>query len=474
MTEFDHIKKAQNGDQQAFAHLVQKYQTMVFASARHHLNRQEDAQDVAQDVFVNAYENLSSLQDPAKFSSWLRGITANLCKRQWRNRKRIFISYDADTDIEIITDDPTPEEQQEMNDTQNSVNALLNTLSETNRLVLTLHHIDDLPDEEIAHMLGLSPKAVRVRRHRAIKQLQAETITMIKENLTNNLLDNEFTEKVMKRVSLGGIGIGDKHGTLTFNTEDFQYFSITMSKQDAEPISANPKPSLMYSKAPEDRGYQFAIADTPEELEMYDQKPAHDIFDFTKELISLAKVKIHQVILDCEKDKIQATVQVTQNKQSKSIPLNTKDAILLAGRTETPLYATTRVLEEMSFGENDIPPIKKEKVAAKKPNKSKFTWNHYIDQAVKHQADHIYIRPCGETAEILYKTGKILKLTEEAPIEAYHKESDFRNRHMMPPKNTLYIRYGASTYAFTCTTKNEKPDADPTLIYHLRPHPQTT
>lgn len=468
MIETETIKNAQNGDKHAFEQIVQQYQKMVFACAYHHLNRLEDAQDVAQDVFVNAWENLSSLQDLNKLSGWLRGITANLCKRQWRNRKRIFISYDSDTDLQLITDDPTPEEMQETKDTHQSVNALLKTLSETNRLVLTLHHLDNLSDEEIGHMLDLSTKAVRVRRHRAIKQLQSETINMIKENLTANPLDNEFTEKVMKRVGLFSIGLGDQNGQLWFETQDKQHFVISTTHKNAEAVVANPKPNIKNHQK------SAAIVTAPEDLEFLDQLPdmaisENSIYDFTDQLINAFDLKLQHILLDSDNNHLQASTLITQGKKSTTLPLNVCDAVMLAGRTKTPLYATKHVLDKMTFGDAGVSAAPKEKIiqAQQKP---KVDWEHLLNQALSHNAHHVQIAPTKNTAEVVYQPTDASQHTETISIDIYKEQLNFLNRHLDPETNALYIRCKPGTFELIFDISEPEQGKKPTISMTIQPY----
>ena len=87
------VKRVLASDTGAFDMLVKRYQDAVYGMAVHMVKNFADAQDIAQDVFLTAYQNLHSLKRYASFASWLRGITVNFCK-MWMRQKRELVSLD--------------------------------------------------------------------------------------------------------------------------------------------------------------------------------------------------------------------------------------------------------------------------------------------------------------------------------------------------------------------------------------------
>jgi len=81
------ISRILEGDSGAYDILVRKYQGAVFGLAYHLVGNREDAEDLAQEAFLQAYLHLNQLKERDKFASWLRQITANLC-RMWLRQKR--------------------------------------------------------------------------------------------------------------------------------------------------------------------------------------------------------------------------------------------------------------------------------------------------------------------------------------------------------------------------------------------------
>src|SRR5499427_6509848 len=90
------VRRAQKGDKQSFEILVERHQHRVFAVARGILKRQEDVEDIAQQVFVKAYFSLKRFDQRAAFSTWLYKITVNECWDLLRKRKARPLVYEAD------------------------------------------------------------------------------------------------------------------------------------------------------------------------------------------------------------------------------------------------------------------------------------------------------------------------------------------------------------------------------------------
>jgi len=84
----DLVRRCLNGEEEAYGFLVDKYKGAVHALARKKLSNHHDAEEVAQEAFIKAYQNLSKLRDPSCFAGWLYVITANECRLRLKNRAR--------------------------------------------------------------------------------------------------------------------------------------------------------------------------------------------------------------------------------------------------------------------------------------------------------------------------------------------------------------------------------------------------
>jgi RNA polymerase sigma-70 factor (ECF subfamily) len=191
------VKRAVNGDKDAFCALVVKYQHAVYGLAFHYLKNFADAEDVAQEVFLEAYRRLGTLRHPEKFAFWLNGITVNLCK-MWLRRQRGTVSID---EIGHTTGDfrsPAPDEAYEQHELSERVMEAIAQLPEPNRIVLTLQYIDGLSYQEISDFLGVPIGTVRSRLHRAKQTLKKELVDMVAQDFREHELEPEFTQRLVR------------------------------------------------------------------------------------------------------------------------------------------------------------------------------------------------------------------------------------------------------------------------------------
>src|SRR5947209_3609893 len=172
------VRRAQKGDKVAFETLVQRHQHRVFAVARGILKRQEDVEDIAQQVFVKAYFSLKRFDQRAAFSTWLYKITVNECWDLLRKKKVRPLVYESDLSEEqarqVITagdkQNPGPDVSEKM-EARERVEQLLEGLDERDRLMLILKEVDGFSIEEIAEVLNLNGNTVKVRLFRARRRV---------------------------------------------------------------------------------------------------------------------------------------------------------------------------------------------------------------------------------------------------------------------------------------------------------------
>jgi RNA polymerase sigma factor (sigma-70 family) len=168
------VQKIQTGDRLAFNQLVLKYRNRIMGLATRMLGDRDEAEDLAQDVFVKAYFGLRSFQRDSLFSTWLFRITANSClnhKRKLRRRDQIVDDTD---DPELILPDQSsnPHTLLENKEVKTFLEKAIQSLPREQRLVLILRDIEGLSYEEIASSLVLELGTVRSRLHRARLQIQ--------------------------------------------------------------------------------------------------------------------------------------------------------------------------------------------------------------------------------------------------------------------------------------------------------------
>jgi RNA polymerase sigma-70 factor (ECF subfamily) len=172
------VRRAQAQDKEAFEELVRRHQHRVFAVAGGILRRREDAEDIAQQVFVKAYFSLKRFDQRAAFSTWLYKITVNECWDLLRKRKVRPLVYESDLSEEQArqfgaTDERTSEgpDISEKLVAQERVRNLMAGLDERDRTMLILKEVEGFAVEEIAEILGLNANTVKVRLFRARRRI---------------------------------------------------------------------------------------------------------------------------------------------------------------------------------------------------------------------------------------------------------------------------------------------------------------
>ncbi len=180
--EVEWIKLAQNGEQEAFGRLVERYQRRVFSLVFHIVRRQDEVEDLAQEILLKAFRAIRSYNFRASFGAWISRIAVNHCYDYLRRQRSSRVTYywqlseDARRVLEAIPQqrergEPSAEEQMAQKDL---VEKLLERAPAEDRIVLSLKEIEDLPVEEIGRILNWSTSKVKVRLHRARKRMLAD------------------------------------------------------------------------------------------------------------------------------------------------------------------------------------------------------------------------------------------------------------------------------------------------------------
>ncbi len=178
--ESELVARARQGDGQAFSELTSRYARNIFRLASHITQNQEDAEDVLQETFLNAYEHLNDFQGNSKFYTWLVRIAVNQALMKLRKRKSDrTVSLDQGFDTgeetvarEIAAWDENPEQRYSREEVRGILDQAIEGLPEIFRTVFVLRDIEELSTEETAGALGLSIPAVKSRLLRARLQLR--------------------------------------------------------------------------------------------------------------------------------------------------------------------------------------------------------------------------------------------------------------------------------------------------------------
>ena len=174
------VQAAKQGDVGAFEQLVKRYDRNIFRIAQHITQNREDAEDVVQDAFLKAYENLDQFQGNSKFYTWLVRIAVNESLMKLRRRKTSkTVSMDEDVETEegsmpreFADWSPNPEQQYGQSELSDILRKTIQGLPTSFRTVFVLRDVEGLSTEETAEMLNLSIPAVKSRLLRARLQLR--------------------------------------------------------------------------------------------------------------------------------------------------------------------------------------------------------------------------------------------------------------------------------------------------------------
>jgi len=174
------VERAQAGDVDAFRVLFERYHRRIYGLVLGIVKSTADAEDVTQDAFVRAYRALGSLQQGHAFVPWLYRIATNLARNHLRDRRAGLwesldegVTWDDETLEKQYADPaPSPADVVETREVSAVVRNAIEQLPPIHREVILLHHLHEMPVEEIAQMLGCASGTVKSRLARAREALK--------------------------------------------------------------------------------------------------------------------------------------------------------------------------------------------------------------------------------------------------------------------------------------------------------------
>jgi RNA polymerase sigma-70 factor (ECF subfamily) len=177
------VGRLRSGDTQAYEELVRRHTPRLLRVARRFLQSEEDARDAVQDAFIAAYRSIGDFASTAMLSTWLHRIVVNASLMKLRTRRR-KPEEDIEKYLPRFLEDghqvepsvawcESAETMLQRAETCDLVRAAIERLPESYRVVLMLRDIEELSNEDVAEMLGLTPNAVKIRLHRGRQALRA-------------------------------------------------------------------------------------------------------------------------------------------------------------------------------------------------------------------------------------------------------------------------------------------------------------
>jgi RNA polymerase sigma-70 factor, ECF subfamily len=165
------IFSAQKGDEEAFAFLVEKFQTPVFNLCYRMLGDPAEAEDAAQESFWRAFQGLKHYDPKRSFPTWLLSVSAHYCIDQIRKRHMVVLPMDILPEEAAPDPAPSPEISYSRQEEDQALHSLLNQLNSQDRAAIILRYWYEFSEVEIADALSLSVSAVKSRLHRARLEL---------------------------------------------------------------------------------------------------------------------------------------------------------------------------------------------------------------------------------------------------------------------------------------------------------------
>jgi len=173
LVDFDLIKRAQKGDGAAFNEVVLAYRKRILGTIARLISRPDDVEDVGQEVFLRLYFSLDQLRSPEVFEPWLYRLTVNAAYDYLRKQRRRRESRMADLSeqqvmiADAVAGGKLDQEDRRRQQVRETVEALLGSVSEEDRILLTLKEVEGLSLKELEAIYHVNENALKVRLFRA-------------------------------------------------------------------------------------------------------------------------------------------------------------------------------------------------------------------------------------------------------------------------------------------------------------------
>ncbi len=179
------VAASKNGDQEAFAQLVQRYQRLVFNLVYRMLQQYEEATEITQEAFLAAWQGLPSFRGDARFPTWLYRIAYNCSLKQLELRKRdraLQVALEAQETLENADDEQRENAALDAHDRQILIQEHLSHLPAKYRIVLILRHLQDMSYEEMAEILTMPIGTIKTHLFRARNLLKERLQSLHRES----------------------------------------------------------------------------------------------------------------------------------------------------------------------------------------------------------------------------------------------------------------------------------------------------
>lgn len=165
------IKEILNGKTEQYEYFLERYGQQVFVLVDRIVSCQEDAEELTQDVFLKAFQQLSSFKAESSFSTWIYRIATNLAISAVRKKRNDVLRLEdsvfanlSDTQVDEALEDESEEQMERLQQAMNQLEA-------DERALITLYYLEEKPLAEVAFILGMTEGNAKVKLHRIRKKL---------------------------------------------------------------------------------------------------------------------------------------------------------------------------------------------------------------------------------------------------------------------------------------------------------------
>lgn len=181
------LNRIQTGDKSAYAALINRHKDYAFTVAYRILNNREDAEEVAQDAFMQVFGALSSFNAESKFTTWFYRIVFNAALMQKRKNKVESVDIENSSEAFLVSHSSDSAEDLRKNERKMAIQKALQNLSADDTVMITLFYLKELSLEEIAEITKISAETAKVKVHRARKRLAEEMKKLWKDEVKSLL-----------------------------------------------------------------------------------------------------------------------------------------------------------------------------------------------------------------------------------------------------------------------------------------------
>jgi RNA polymerase sigma factor (sigma-70 family) len=309
------------GEREAFGALIGRHERRVRAVAGRLVG--DEADDVAQEAFLQAYLGLERLREPERFASWVTAIAVNLARMRLRRQREVPLEAWLEGGRRMP---PGIEPADRLDDVEflELVRSAVDLLPERERDAVLMYYVDGLSSREIAALLGELDGTVRVRLHRARRRLETRLAPHLDVRKEPNMVEVTLDDVIVRVLP------GEEDEPKLVN--EHQRIVVLREREGDRilPIWVGP---------PEGDALALHLGGG--------SMPRPLTADLMARLVEAAGARIERVIVNSLREKtFYATVVVTGGRGSSELDARPSDALNLAARTGTPVYVAPEVMDE--------------------------------------------------------------------------------------------------------------------------------